>query len=180
LADEFDGDRAAVLQRYAFAAAFSTGVMMPIGFEYGFRKALHVAQMTPEDWEAPTWDLTGTIGEIHRTKAALPPLNEEGLITPLALDADSCFAFWKRTRDGSQAALVVLNLDRTASARVRVPVGAPTSSRRVATDPTTGALRALPDSGELQLPAAGVLIVHEVEQDGRATGVRGAGLATTP
>jgi hypothetical protein len=154
--------------------------MVPIGFEYGFRRRLHVVETTPQDWEAPQWDLTEAIRAIHRTKAALRPLNEEGPITPLALDEDGCFGFWKRTRDGSQAALVVLNLDRTATARFRVPVGASTSSRRVATDPTTGALRALPDSGEVQLSPAGVLIVHEVEQDGRATGVRGARLTTTP
>lgn len=172
LAVELD-DRAAVLQRYAFAAAFSTGVMVPIGFEYGFRKQLHVVQTTPEDWETPTWDLTGDIGEIHRVKASLRPLNEEGPILPMAPGEGPGFSFWKRTRDGTEAALVVLNLDRTATARVTVPVGGATAARRVATDPTTGTLRPVPDSGELQLAPAGVLIVHEVDQDGRAMGVRG-------
>jgi starch synthase (maltosyl-transferring) len=176
LAAEFDGDRAAVVQRYAFAAAFSTGVMMPMGFEYGFRKPLHVVQTTPQDWEQPAWDLTGTIGQIHEIKAAMRPLNEDGPITPLSLDGGPCYAFWKETQDGSQAALVVLNLERTATARIRVPVGAPASMRQVARDPTTGALRALPDTGELELPPAGVLIVHEVDQDGRATGIHGVRL----
>ena len=180
LAAELDGDQAAVLQQYAFAAVFATGVMMPMGFEYGSRKPLHVVQTTPQDWETPSWDLTGAIGEIHRVKAALAPLNEEGPIAPLGLDDDRCFGFWKRTRDGGQAVLVVLNLDRTAAARVKVPVGTATAPRRVATDPTTGALRALPESGELQLPPAGALIVHEVEQDGRATGIRGERIETTP
>ena len=180
LAAEFDGDRAAVVQRYAFAAAFSTGVMMPIGFEYGFRKPLHVVQTTPQDWEAPAWDLTGTIGEIHRIKAALQPLNEDGPLAPLPLDADRCFAFLKQTRDGGQAALVVLNLDRTATVRVTVPVGAATSARRVVTDPASGDRWALSESGTLQLPPAGVLIVHEVERDGRPTGVRGVCLGIGP
>src|SRR5262249_42096749 len=36
LAAELDGNRAAVQQRYAFAALFSGAVMMPIGFEFGF------------------------------------------------------------------------------------------------------------------------------------------------
>ncbi len=180
LAAELEGDRAAVLQRYAFAATFSTGVMMPIGFEYGFRKPLHVVQTTPQDWEEPAWDLTGDIGEIHRVKASLRPLNEEGPISPLAVGEDGCYGFWKRTRDGSEAALVVLNLDRTATAQIKAPVGGPTSSRRVATDPVTGTLRALPDSGELQLPPGGVLIVHEVDQDGRPMGVHGGDLEATP
>ena len=59
-------------------------------------------------------------------------------------------------------------------------MGGPTSSRRVATDPVTGTLRALPDSGELQLPPGGVLIVHEVDQDGRPMGVHGGDLEATP
>ena len=39
LAAELGGDREAVKMRYAFSALFSTGVMMPMGFEYGFRRA---------------------------------------------------------------------------------------------------------------------------------------------
>jgi hypothetical protein len=38
LAVELNGDQAAVKMRYAFSALFSAGVMMPIGFEYGFRR----------------------------------------------------------------------------------------------------------------------------------------------
>jgi len=172
LAAELGGDRAAVLQRYAFAAVFSTGVMMPIGFEYGFRKRLHVVRTTPQDWETPQWDLTGVIAAIHGTKAALRPLNEEGPITPVALGGDGCFGFRKQTRDATEAALIVLNLDRSAPAQVRVPAGALASPRRVATDPLTATSRALPDSGELQLAPSGLLIVLEATQDGRAPGVR--------
>jgi starch synthase (maltosyl-transferring) len=178
LAAELGGDRAAVLQRYAFAAVFSTGVMMPVGFEYGFRRRLHVVRTTPQDWEAPTWDLTGAIAAIHATKAALRPLNEEGPIAPVALGENRCFGFRKRTCDGAEAALVILNADRSAPAKIRVPAGDPIASRRVATDPAAGTSRALPDFGELQLAPSGLLIVHEATQDRRAPGVRADPLET--
>lgn len=161
LAAELDGDRAAVLQRYAFAAVFSTGVMMPIGFEYGFRKRLHVVRTTPQDWEVPTWDLTGAIGVIHRTKAALRALNEEGPNAPVALGDDRCVGFRKQTRDTTEAVLVVLNADRRAPARIRVPAGPAAVPGRVVTDPLTGASRALADAEELLLGPSGIAVIHE-------------------
>jgi starch synthase (maltosyl-transferring) len=63
---------------YLFSALFSSGVMIPIGFEYGFRKRLHVVSTRPSDWERPAFDLTGFIAEVNRMKASLPILNEEG------------------------------------------------------------------------------------------------------
>ena len=52
LAAESGGDPAAARQRYLFAAYFSTGVMLPIGYEYGFKKRLNVVQTRPQDWES--------------------------------------------------------------------------------------------------------------------------------
>ena len=56
LATELHGDKEAVKLRYAFSALFSAGVMIPIGFEYGFRKRLDVVNTQPQDWEASQWD----------------------------------------------------------------------------------------------------------------------------
>lgn len=144
LAAELNGDRHAVLQRYAFAATFSTGVMMPIGFEYGFHKRLHVVKTTPADWETPGWDLTGAIAAINRTKEAHRPLNEEGPITPVDLDDPRLFGFAKRTRNGREEVLVVLNLDMAAAARCRLA----------------------PD-GEIELGPSGILIAHRASDAGR-------------
>ena len=171
LAAELDGDRAAVLQRYAFAAVFSTGVMIPIGFEYGFHRRLDVVKTTPQDWEEAGWDLTGAIREIHRTKAALRPLNEEGPITPAPVGNDRCVAFRKQARDGAEAVLIVLNLDRTAPASVRIPATAFASSRRVAIDPATGISRAVTDA-DLALDPSGILVVHQAEPPAPVTGAR--------
>jgi len=160
LAAELGGDREAVLQRYAFAAAFSTGVMMPIGFEYGFRRRLHVVETTPDHWETPRWDLTGAIAAIHRAKAAHRALNEEGPAQPLDLGDPRVFGLLKRTRDQGEEVLLVLNLDRAAPARLALPPGPPARPRRAWTDPTTGASAPLAAGTPLELGPLEVRWVH--------------------
>lgn len=78
LAAETDGSETQSRLRYLFAAFFSTGVMMPIGYEFGFRRKLHVVQTRPDDWEEPLFDLTGFIRDANRMKASISVLNEEG------------------------------------------------------------------------------------------------------
>lgn len=160
LAAELQGDRAAVLQRYAFAAVFSTGLMMPMGFEFGFRKRLHVVKTTPEDWEAPTWDLTGAITAINRTKAAHQPLNDEGPLQPVDLGDPRLFGFRKWTRDGREWVLVVLNLDRAAGSRVQVPPDLPTNPALFWTDLGSAASGLPSDFARLELGPSGILILH--------------------
>ena len=160
LTEELDGDRRAVLQRYAFAAAFSTGVMMPMGFEYGFRKRLHVVKTTPADWESPAWDGTEAVAAVNRTKARLRPLNEEGPLLPVDVGAAEAYGFVKRTRDEREWVLVVLNRDRQTRARLRVSSAVPADSRLTATDPLTGVSRPLSDPGGLDLGPSGIVLVH--------------------
>lgn len=78
LAAETGGNAEAARQRYLFAAFFSTGLMIPVGFEYGFKKKLHVVQTRLEDWELPSYDLTGYIAAVNRMKQNCPVLLEEG------------------------------------------------------------------------------------------------------
>jgi len=160
LAAELGGDQAAVLQRYAFAATFSTGVATPMGFEYGFRKRLHVVKTTPADWESPQWDLTAAIGAIHRTKAAFRVLNEEGPLQTVDLGDPRLFGLRKRTRDGQEEVLVVLNMDRAAGARVQVRTVMPAPGRLAWTDPLTAISHPVPASTDLPLGPSGILVVH--------------------
>ena len=64
--------------RYLFAAAFSTGVLMPMGFEHGCRRPLNPVDTRPEDWRAetasPLIDITGFVGEVNAAKASAPAL----------------------------------------------------------------------------------------------------------
>jgi len=87
LAAEYDGLSSAHLERcyrlrYLFAAVFSSGVMMPMGYEFGFRRRLDVVAARPEHWlgeaASPPFDLSPFIAAVNRLKAATPALNAEG------------------------------------------------------------------------------------------------------
>jgi starch synthase (maltosyl-transferring) len=78
LAAASGGDPDVARQRYLFAAYFSTGVMLPLGFEFGFQKRLNVVKTSPRDWETPTYDLTSFIAGVNRMKKQCPVLLEEG------------------------------------------------------------------------------------------------------
>jgi len=65
-------------QRYLFSATFSTGVMMPVGYEFGFDKKLHVVRTRTSDWEPARFDLSEFITSVNEMKMLLPVLNVEG------------------------------------------------------------------------------------------------------
>lgn len=79
LAAESGGDERVSRLRYLFAAFFSGGVMMPVGFEFGFRHKLDVVKTRPDNWEKPLFDLTDFVRATNEMKASTPLLNEEGL-----------------------------------------------------------------------------------------------------
>ncbi len=111
LASELQGNWPAVKMRYAFAAVFSTGVMMPIGFEFGFRKKLHVVETTPEDWEEPAIDLRDFIARCNRLKLTYPVFGEEGPIEPINQSNPAVLVLKKTSGDGQMSGLIVLNKD---------------------------------------------------------------------
>lgn len=111
LAAEVRGNVEAIKQRYLFSAFFSSGVMMPVGFEYAFRKRLHVVKTRPADWEFPTADLTSFIREVNRAKAANPVLMEEAPLELLPCDNPNILFLWKGSLRARQEALLILNKD---------------------------------------------------------------------
>lgn len=73
------GGRAQVQrQRYAIAAAFSAGVMMPIGYEFGFRTQVNVVETQPSHWERRTVDLRDFVARVNALKLRHPLLQGEG------------------------------------------------------------------------------------------------------
>ncbi len=82
LAAESGGDEQESRFWYLFAACFSSGLMMPIGYEFGFKHPLHVVKTRPEDWEEPNFDISGFIREVNMMKAEHPVLEEEGPQNP--------------------------------------------------------------------------------------------------
>lgn len=106
-------------QAYMFAAAFSTGLMIPIGYEYGFRKKLHVVETTPDDWEEAAFDLSGFIGEINSMKSGSRVLNEEGPQRFADLGGNvACLV--RRTEDNQEWAVTLINRDLENSAVARL------------------------------------------------------------
>jgi len=106
--------------RYLFSVFFSSGVMMPMGFETGQRKKLDVVHTRPTDTEPPLFDLSAFISAANTTKRMLPVLNSEGpqrCITP----QHSPVVGLLRTMDrGSERCMALINPSPCASASVAV------------------------------------------------------------
>lgn len=105
-------------QRYVFAAAFSTGVMMPIGYEFGWRRKLDVVRTRPSDQEEPAFDLSEFIAGVNEMKRSTPAFNEEGPQRVLDLGADCALALLRRTADGKHSALNIFNVDPARPCRI--------------------------------------------------------------
>ena len=108
LAEETGGSEAVQRQRYAFAAAFSAGVMMPIGYEFGFRRQVDVVKTMPTDWERRAWDLRPFITRVNRLKRAHPVLQGEGHLRPVDVWGDT-LTLERTADDGSARGWIVVN-----------------------------------------------------------------------
>jgi starch synthase (maltosyl-transferring) len=111
LFEEYDGNIDAVKQRYLFAALFSTGVMIPIGFEFGFRKRLHVVETTPKDWEETQVDLRDYISKVNGIKNRYKIFLEECPTTILPNENPNVLMLWKASANSDEEALLILNKD---------------------------------------------------------------------
>ena len=94
LAAESGGNEAVQRQRYAFAALFSSGLMIPIGYEFGFQQSLHVVTTTPDDWESPKWDLQNFIRAVNQWKLDEPLWQGEGEVNSTVGEQSPICAFW--------------------------------------------------------------------------------------
>jgi starch synthase (maltosyl-transferring) len=99
-------------QRYLFAAYFSTALMIPMGFEFGFKKHLHVVQTRPQDWETPTYDLTRYIRGVNRLKKSCPVLLEEGPQTRVSPPDEPVVLLLKSRESRRGRVLAVINRTR--------------------------------------------------------------------
>ena len=100
-------------QAYSFAATFSAGVMMPMGFEFGWARPLEVVagiEARPEHGSEPKrFDLSGFIGSVNRMKANVPALNVEGSQRRLSRPDDPLLVLSRQTEDGAERALTLVN-----------------------------------------------------------------------
>jgi starch synthase (maltosyl-transferring) len=86
LAADTDRNEAVQRQRYAFAASFSAGLMIPIGYEFGFKKKLDVVSTRPTDWETASFDLQRFVKQVNKLKIQNPLLHGEGKLRTVIND----------------------------------------------------------------------------------------------
>jgi starch synthase (maltosyl-transferring) len=109
LAGEKPGTIEVQKMRYAFAALFSAGLLMPTGFEFGATTRIDVVKGTPKDVEQPQWDISDWIREMNGFKQSQPVLCEEGSWKALT-GYDKDFIFLEKTSDkGNGPVLVCIN-----------------------------------------------------------------------
>ncbi len=111
LCAEMNGNVNGLKQRYMFAALFSAGVMMPIGFEYGFRKRLHVVHTTPADWETTGIDLSSYVAKTNAIKKQYPLFQEECPTAILQASNPNILLLHKASARHKGEALLILNKD---------------------------------------------------------------------
>src|SRR5216683_752154 len=98
-------------QAYAFTASYSTGVMMPMGFEFGWARAFETVTTGEHEPEPKRFDLSEFIAEVNAMKKAIPALNEEGPQRLLTSHDDRLVALERQTESGEERALILVNRD---------------------------------------------------------------------
>lgn len=111
LFEESQSNVAEMKQRYLFAAVFSAGVMIPKGFEFGFRKKLHVVKTRPEHWEETQVDLRDYITAVNKIKADYTIFREDPPTSIIGYDNPAILLMWKASAKTREEALIVLNKD---------------------------------------------------------------------
>ncbi len=111
LCEELGGNVEGLKQRYLFSSLFSAGVMMPVGFEFGFRGKLHVVKTRPEDWEETGIDLTSFITGVNKIKSEHAVFQEEAPTEILHCDNPNILFMWKASTYSQEESLLILNKD---------------------------------------------------------------------
>ncbi|GAC1303977.1 MAG: hypothetical protein NVSMB21_03810 [Vulcanimicrobiaceae bacterium] len=103
--------------QYLFAAFVSAGVMLPMGYEFGFARKLDVVATRPGDWERPRFDLQAFVADVNAMKASLPALGGEGAMRLVPLGGEA-LALVRAGATPSDAVVALLNPSDTTSAHV--------------------------------------------------------------
>jgi starch synthase (maltosyl-transferring) len=118
---ESGGNERVQRQRYAFAAVFSSGVLMPAGYEFGFARRIDVVETRAEQWETPQVDLSPFVTRVNSMRRQWPALCTEAIAAVTGLD-QAALGLEKRTAEG--VAWVAINKDLDAPQSVALPAAA--------------------------------------------------------
>ncbi len=111
VAADSGGDARESCFQYLFAASFSAGLMMPIGYEYGFKQALHVVNTRPEHWEEPAFDIRDFVTAVNQTKTKYAVLQEEGPQHRFTDPMRCVVGLLRRSGSSSQRVATLINPD---------------------------------------------------------------------
>lgn len=111
LINELNGDVRMVKMRYTFAALFSQALLVPMGFEYGFRQRLNSRTSTPGDWEDVQVDLTSFIGRVNALKDRYNVFRTEAEMVPIGNSQQPLFMATRKSADDNERALIIINTD---------------------------------------------------------------------
>ncbi|MCP5006058.1 MAG: alpha-amylase [Planctomycetes bacterium] len=111
LTDELQGNTSGLKQRYLFSALYSAGVLVPVGFEFGFCNRVHVVKTRSVDWEETDIDLTSFITSVNKIKGDYEIFQVEAPTEILHCDNHNILLMWKGTREVHGEALIILSKD---------------------------------------------------------------------
>jgi starch synthase (maltosyl-transferring) len=97
--------------RYALATVFSTGLLMPIGYEYGSTIKLDVVNSRPDQAKDGKFDISAWVARINAYKTQTPALRREGSWEPVWGFDDHVLFMMKTDGIGSQAIGFLVNKD---------------------------------------------------------------------
>jgi starch synthase (maltosyl-transferring) len=159
LASEKPGTIEVQKMRYAFASMFSTGLLMPAGYEFGAKTRIDVVKGTPKDVEQPQWDISGWIKEMNTFKLSTPVFCEEGSWKPLTDYAYDVVFLEKLSDSDGASVLVCVNKDLTTQQEVaREDVPEELTSYKKMVRPIASPLRELSVPQHLSLKPADILV----------------------
>lgn len=148
-------------QAYAFAASFSAGVMMPMGYEFGWAQRLDVKETRPEPAEPARFDLSPFIRAVNAMKRDTPALNVEGPQRLLTPPGATLAALARSTADGSGWAFVLVNRDKDSGAAIDADLLLAAAPPSLALDDVTPAAEGCGALAlDLELPPLGLRVLR--------------------
>ena len=109
LAAEWNRDLDRIKQHYLMTTLISSGVLILLGFEYGFLKKPHVVHTHPHDYEGANYDLTDYIREVNSLKRGHRVFAEDNRVERMDAGDDGILAIRKTTLDNRESGLLIFN-----------------------------------------------------------------------
>ncbi|MHA1721105.1 MAG: alpha-amylase family glycosyl hydrolase [Promethearchaeota archaeon] len=106
--------------KYFFASFFSAGVIMPLGYEFGFKKKIDVVKSSPRDFEEQYFDISEFILTVNKFKEKYRCLNEDGEIIHYNYPDLGLLILKKISIDRNQQFLLVYNKDWGNSHKINI------------------------------------------------------------